>query len=154
MNEYKELLKLNIKNVYLTGIATKILQHMDRIRNSNDISQARRWIMELIQNRFRVVQFKSHSNYYENIWHRAWLIMASLIPNKDIYDIFFKLYADDIPEYAPMQSTNVINPKFFRNTIAGILDIATKYIKETGTIQNLKNSPIFEKDLDYSGVYS
>ena len=110
--------------------------------------------MELIQNRFKIVQFKSHSNYYENIWHQAWLIMASFIPNKDIYDIFFKLYADDIPEYAPMQSTDVINPKFFRNTIAGIFDIATKYIKETGTIQNLKNSPIFEKDLDYSGVYS
>lgn len=36
--------------VYENGIAKKILQHMDFIRNSSDLQQARRWGMELIQN--------------------------------------------------------------------------------------------------------
>jgi hypothetical protein len=40
----------NIGNVYQAGIATKILQHMDRIRNVSDKGQARRWVMELLQN--------------------------------------------------------------------------------------------------------
>ncbi len=47
---YRELIDWNIGTVYQTGIATKILQHMDRIRNESDISQSRRWIMELLQN--------------------------------------------------------------------------------------------------------
>lgn len=41
---YRELIDWNIGTVYQTGIATKILQHMDRIRNESDISQSRRWI--------------------------------------------------------------------------------------------------------------
>lgn len=50
MSGYSELINSIIGNVYRAGIATKILQHMDRIRNVSDPSQARRWIMELIQN--------------------------------------------------------------------------------------------------------
>lgn len=47
---YRDIIKLNIDGVYQDGIATKILQHMDRIRNMSDISQSRRWVMELLQN--------------------------------------------------------------------------------------------------------
>ena len=47
---YQTLIEQNIGNVYQAGIATKILQHMDRIRNVSDVSQARRWVMELFQN--------------------------------------------------------------------------------------------------------
>ncbi len=47
---YSEIIDSNIEGVYQDGIATKILQHMDRIRNMSDISQARRWVMELLQN--------------------------------------------------------------------------------------------------------
>ena len=47
---YQALIEQNIETVYQTGIATKILQHMDRIRNVSDVSQARRWVMELFQN--------------------------------------------------------------------------------------------------------
>ncbi len=48
--KYHDIIKSNIDGVYQDGIATKILQHMDRIRNMSDISQARRWVMELLQN--------------------------------------------------------------------------------------------------------
>ena len=48
--DYQTLIEQNIGNVYQAGIATKILQHMDRIRNVSDVSQARRWVMELFQN--------------------------------------------------------------------------------------------------------
>ena len=47
---YQTLIEQNIGTVYQAGIATKILQHMDRIRNVSDVSQARRWVMELFQN--------------------------------------------------------------------------------------------------------
>jgi len=47
---YSSVIDANINVVYQKGIATKILQHMDRIRNVSDISQARRWVMELLQN--------------------------------------------------------------------------------------------------------
>lgn len=47
---YQNLIEQNIGTVYQAGIATKILQHMDRIRNVSDVSQARRWVMELFQN--------------------------------------------------------------------------------------------------------
>ncbi len=47
---YRELIEEKISSVYQAGIATKILQHMDRIRNVSDTSQARRWVMELFQN--------------------------------------------------------------------------------------------------------
>ena len=40
---YQTLIEQNIGTVYQAGIATKILQHMDRIRNVSDVSQARRW---------------------------------------------------------------------------------------------------------------
>lgn len=50
MISYQELINQSIGNVYQAGIATKILQHMGRIRNSNDQNQARRWVMELLQN--------------------------------------------------------------------------------------------------------
>ena len=48
--KYHDIIASNIDGVYQDGIATKILQHMDRIRNMSDISQARRWVMELLQN--------------------------------------------------------------------------------------------------------
>ncbi len=48
--DYSQLIDASIGRVYQTGIATKILQHMDRIRNVSDITQARRWVMELFQN--------------------------------------------------------------------------------------------------------
>lgn len=47
---YEQLINQSIGNVYQAGIATKILQHMGRIRNSSDQNQARRWVMELLQN--------------------------------------------------------------------------------------------------------
>lgn len=47
---YSSIIDENIGNVYRIGIAAKILQHMDRIRNVSDKSQARRWVMELLQN--------------------------------------------------------------------------------------------------------
>ena len=47
---YTDLINDSIGKVYQKGIATKILQHMDRIRNVSDISLARRWVMELFQN--------------------------------------------------------------------------------------------------------
>ncbi len=49
-NSYHDIITSNIGGVYQDGIATKILQHMDRIRNISDESQARRWVMELLQN--------------------------------------------------------------------------------------------------------
>ena len=47
---YSTIINESIEKVYQNGIATKILQHMDRIRNVSDLGQARRWIMELLQN--------------------------------------------------------------------------------------------------------
>lgn len=47
---YHDLIFENIDKVYQAGIATKIMQHMARIRNSSDVNQARRWVMELLQN--------------------------------------------------------------------------------------------------------
>lgn len=47
---YKQMIEASIQGVYEKGIATKILQHMGRIRNASDITQARRWPMELLQN--------------------------------------------------------------------------------------------------------
>ncbi len=47
---YTDLINDSIGKVYQKGIATKILQHMDKIRNVSDISLARRWVMELFQN--------------------------------------------------------------------------------------------------------
>lgn len=47
---YKSIIDSAINSVYRAGIANKILQHMDRIRNVNDEGQARRWVMELLQN--------------------------------------------------------------------------------------------------------
>ncbi len=45
-----DIINDSIGSVYKDGIATKILQHMDRIRNVSDVGQARRWVMELLQN--------------------------------------------------------------------------------------------------------
>lgn len=50
MKNYSTIINESIENVYQNGIAAKILQHMDRIRNVSDLGQARRWIMELLQN--------------------------------------------------------------------------------------------------------
>ena len=47
---YKQMINESIQKVYEKGIATKILQYMDGIRNAFDIAQARRWVMELLQN--------------------------------------------------------------------------------------------------------
>ena len=40
---YAELIDQKIGQVYQKGVATKILQGMDRIRNEFDETQARRW---------------------------------------------------------------------------------------------------------------
>lgn len=47
---YRELIDQSIEKVYQAGVATKILQYMGKIRNESDITQARRWVMELLQN--------------------------------------------------------------------------------------------------------
>lgn len=47
---YMDIIHDSIGNVYETGVATKILTFMDRIRNESDVGQARRWVMELLQN--------------------------------------------------------------------------------------------------------
>ena len=47
---YREMINKSIENVYQAGVATKILQYMGKIRNESDITQARRWVMELLQN--------------------------------------------------------------------------------------------------------
>ena len=39
---YSDIINQSIEKVYQNGIAAKILQHMDRIRNVSDIGQARR----------------------------------------------------------------------------------------------------------------
>ena len=50
MNSYRDKINDNIKNVHLTGVANRILQYIGNVRNESDISQARRWVMELLQN--------------------------------------------------------------------------------------------------------
>ncbi len=47
---YAELIDKKISQVYQKGVANKILQSMDRIRNEFDPVQARRWPTELLQN--------------------------------------------------------------------------------------------------------
>lgn len=47
---YTELIDQAIGQVYQKGVANKILQSMDRIRNESDPVQARRWPTELLQN--------------------------------------------------------------------------------------------------------
>lgn len=47
---YKQIINESIQKVFEKGIATRILQYMDGIRNAFDIAQARRWVMELLQN--------------------------------------------------------------------------------------------------------
>lgn len=47
---YREKINGSIGNVYQTGVAAKILQYMNKIRNESDLTQARRWVMELLQN--------------------------------------------------------------------------------------------------------
>lgn len=47
---YKDRIYENITKVHMTGVANKILQFMGKVRNESDISQARRWVMELLQN--------------------------------------------------------------------------------------------------------
>ena len=49
-NVYREKINESIGEVYQAGIATKILHYMNKIRNESDITQARRWVMELLQN--------------------------------------------------------------------------------------------------------
>lgn len=47
---YSSIIDRTISHVYQKGVANKILQSMDRIRNEYDRSQARRWPTELLQN--------------------------------------------------------------------------------------------------------
>lgn len=47
---YKNLIMEQVDRVYQKGIANRILQFMQKIRNEYDESQARRWPMELLQN--------------------------------------------------------------------------------------------------------
>lgn len=50
MASYSELIHNNIGQVHQTNVANKILQFMDKIRNESDINQARRFLIELMQN--------------------------------------------------------------------------------------------------------
>ena len=47
---YRDRITAQLEGVYLKGIANKILQFMQKIRNEYDEGQARRWAMELLQN--------------------------------------------------------------------------------------------------------
>ena len=47
---YKDEINNRIDDVYQRGIALKIAEHMDRIRNGYSIDLARRWPLELLQN--------------------------------------------------------------------------------------------------------
>lgn len=47
---YKSIISKEANTVQDAGIATKILQHLDRIRNNKSEASARRWVWELIQN--------------------------------------------------------------------------------------------------------
>ena len=47
---YREKINGSIGNIYQAGVAAKILQYMNKIRNESDITQARRWVIELLQN--------------------------------------------------------------------------------------------------------
>lgn len=47
---YSDIINQKIGRVYQKGVANKILQSMDRIRNEYDEVQARRWPTELLQN--------------------------------------------------------------------------------------------------------
>lgn len=53
---YKDKLDEIMYSVNNKAISTKILQHMDRIRNNDDEGQARRFVWELIQNAKDVAQ--------------------------------------------------------------------------------------------------
>ena len=39
-----------LESTILKNTTSKILQHMGRIRNASSLEQARRWVMELLQN--------------------------------------------------------------------------------------------------------
>lgn len=47
---YKNLMEEQTRSVFDAAIATKILQHISKVRDSSGDGQARRWIWELIQN--------------------------------------------------------------------------------------------------------
>lgn len=47
---YHALMKEQTRSVFDAAIATKILQHITRVRDSSHSGQARRWVWELIQN--------------------------------------------------------------------------------------------------------
>lgn len=47
---YKDIMITMAEVVQDAGVSTKILQHMDRIRNNKSEESARRWVWELIQN--------------------------------------------------------------------------------------------------------
>ena len=49
METYKERVTNEMTSVHQTAVANKILQYMVKVRNEFDISQARRWVMELLQ---------------------------------------------------------------------------------------------------------
>lgn len=47
---YRNRINNSIDNVYQTSVANDILQYMGKVRNESDFTQARRWVMELLQN--------------------------------------------------------------------------------------------------------
>lgn len=50
MKKYADVIQRDVELVYDNGVASKILQHMDRVRNNKSDVSARRWVWELIQN--------------------------------------------------------------------------------------------------------
>lgn len=47
---YTELIEQQKTKTYLKGVATKILQYMDKVRNESSFDSTRRWVLELLQN--------------------------------------------------------------------------------------------------------
>ena len=50
MGIYAKILQDSITGIYRTNAANKILQFINRIRNESDVNQARRFLIELMQN--------------------------------------------------------------------------------------------------------
>lgn len=61
---YQEIMQSTAEVVQDAGVATKIIQHMDRIRNNKSVESARRWVWELIQNAKDVARDESPVNIH------------------------------------------------------------------------------------------
>lgn len=62
MGIYAKILQDSITGIYRTNAANKILQFINRIRNESDVNQARRFLIELMQNA-RDLAYKSRMGH-------------------------------------------------------------------------------------------